>query len=274
MRFFDADIKNKDSQEYARLSLYLLDDSKEIAIRKRPMIVICPGGAYAFTSDREAESVAIQFLAMGYHAAVLRYSVAPAVYPTALLEVGACVKTIREHADEWLVDPDQIVVCGFSAGGHLSISYGVMWNQDWVKDALDTTSEMLRPNALILCYPVVVSGELTHLGSIKNLMGEKFPEGREKMSMEQYVGEQVPRCFVWHTYADGAVPVQNSLTLVGELVKHKIPTEFHMFENGGHGLGLANRLTAEPDGFGIEPAASEWINLVHTWMENWILGES
>ena len=101
MRYLTLDVKNSGSMDYAALSLYLIDDSPEIDIHRRPVVVVCPGGGYVFTSDREAEIVALQFLAMGYHAAVLRYSVAPAVFPAAVLELGSAVVQLREHGEEW-----------------------------------------------------------------------------------------------------------------------------------------------------------------------------
>ena len=270
MKYITLDVKNKDSMEYAGLYVYLLDDSKEIHIHKRPMVIVCPGGAYAYTSDREAEIVAMQFLAMGYHSAVLRYSVAPAVFPAAVLELGSAVTQIRAHAKEWGIHPEQIVVAGFSAGGHMAASYCMFWNQEWMAQALDAEKEQLRPNAMILGYPVITSGEYAHQGSFQNLLGEGYEAKKEKFSLENHVGEQTPKAFVWHTYEDGAVPVQNSLLLVNELVKNHIQTEFHLFEKGGHGLSLANRLT-NTTGHGPECAAGAWIPLVHQWMENWIL---
>ena len=103
-------LHEKGSLADARLCTYILDDSDSIAIEKRPMMLICPGGGYEHTSDREAEPLAMHFLSIGYHVAVLRYSVASAVYPTALLEAAASMKLIHEHAKEWYVDTDKIVV--------------------------------------------------------------------------------------------------------------------------------------------------------------------
>lgn len=130
------DIPAETYEEPAKLYLYVLDHSAEIAIEKRPLILICPGGGYAFTSDREAELLAMQFLAEGYHVAVLRYSCEPARYPTALLQVGASVKYLREHAEEFHIDSDKIVIQGSSAGGHLAASYGVFWKKKhfWQKN--------------------------------------------------------------------------------------------------------------------------------------------
>jgi len=233
------------------------------------MVVICPGGAYAFTSDREAEIVAMQFLSMGYHAAILRYSVAPAVFPTALLELAKSVIYIREKANDFNINSNQVIICGFSAGGHLAASFAVFWNRDFVaKKAGVNDSGILKPNGLILAYPVITSGEHAHHDSFKNLLADEYESKKDVLSLERFVGEQVPRCFIWHTYEDRLVPVQNSMLFVNELIKNNIPVEFHLFEKGDHGLSLANRLTKSPSGNEIEPSVAEWIKLVHNWIEN------
>lgn len=270
MNYKECDIRNEKSMETARLILYLLDDSPEIEIHKRPLIVVCPGGGYQYLSDREAEIIAIQFAAMGYHAAVLKYSTSPAVFPTALLELGKAVMLLRNNAEKWNIDTEKIVVAGFSAGGHLAACYGVFWNRDWFCEKLNAMPELLRPNAMILSYPVITSGEFAHEDSFRKLLGNEYEEKKESLSIEHYVSSQTPRTFIWHTYEDSVVPVQNSLLLVNELVKQKIPVEFHMFEKGGHGLALANRLTQTSLKAEIEDSAAEWINLVHLWLEKWI----
>ena len=269
MRFETYDIKNKYSQDYAKVSFYLLDDSKEIAVKKRPLVIVCPGGGYGFTSDREAEIVALQFTAMGYHAAVLRYSVAPAVFPAAILELGKTVILAKANANEWNIDAEKIAVLGFSAGGHLAASYGTFWHKEFMQQELGAEKEMLRPGAMILCYPVITSGEFAHQGSFQNLLADDYEARKEEFSLENCVTEYTPRAFVWHTYEDRLVPVQNSLLFVNALVDKKIPVEFHMFQKGAHGLSVANRMVgideAAPEG-----AAAAWISLVHRWMENWI----
>ena len=158
MNYQVMDIKAETYEEPAKLYLYLQEKSPEIAMDKRPLIFICPGGAYAMTSDREAEAVALQFLAAGFHAAVLRYSVAPARYPTALLQVAAGFKYLREHAEEFHIDEDKIVIQGASAGGHLAASYGVFWKKKtFLAEMLHTTPELLKPNGMMLSYPVITS---------------------------------------------------------------------------------------------------------------------
>ncbi len=271
MRYESFDCKNVNSIETANLKLYLMDQSPEIDIQTRPIVVICPGGGYGMTSDREAEIIAMQFLSMGYHSAVLRYSVAPAVFPTALLELAKSILYIRENANEFNINTNQILLCGFSAGGHLAASYSVFWNQDFVAEKAGVDNkDLLKPNALILGYPVITSGEFAHNGSFKNLLADEYEAKKSELSLEYLVGAQVPKSFIWHTYEDKAVPVQNSMLFVNELIKNQIPVEFHMFEKGSHGLALANRLTRSPRGSGMEPSAAVWIQLVHTWIENFI----
>lgn len=256
-----------------RLTTYIQEHYKEIDIESRPLVLICPGGAYAYTSPREGEALAFQFLAMGYHAAVLNYSCAPAVYPTALTELAYSVRLIREHAEEWHVNPRQIIVLGCSAGGHLTASMGVFWEEDFLAEALGVKDrEILRPDGLILCYPVITSGEFAHKGSIQNLLGigeSELDERKnpliEKMSLENQVSAKTPPTFIWATYTDGSVPVENSLLFVNALRKAGVTTEFHMYPCGGHGLSLANYLTGSG---AVQEEVTSWIKLVHTWIEN------
>lgn len=267
MIYRELSIKVATYEEPAKLSIYAMDKSPELKAQKRPLILICPGGGYGFTSDREAEPIAMQFLAGGYHAAVIRYSVAPATYPTALLQVGTAVKYIREHAEELGVDTDRIVLNGSSAGGHLAASYGVFWNKVAnLAEQLETDAETLRPNGLILNYPVITSGPMAHRGSFVNLLGDRYDELVDVMSLENQVDENTPPTFLWHTTADGLVPVENSVMFYSALHAKGIPAELHIYQDGGHGLSLANELTEAPDGGGIQKECEGWIALAKTWM--------
>ncbi|MCR5032357.1 MAG: alpha/beta hydrolase [Lachnospiraceae bacterium] len=270
MRTEVIDIKVEGSQPYAALTTYILDHYDEIGIGKRPLVLVCPGGAYAYTSRREAEIIALQFTAMGYHAAVLNYSVAPAVFPTANLELGKSIAFLKSKAEEWYIDADKIVPLGFSAGGHMVASYCLFWNKENYGEKLGVSGEAIRPGAMMLGYPVITSGEYAHRGSIENILGEKKddPEMLAKMSLEDQVSSDAPRTFMWHTFEDGSVPVMNSVMLMEALVKAGVPVEYHVFEKGGHGLGLANRLTQTADGGALEPTCECWIELAHRWMEN------
>lgn len=261
------EIQVEGSLEDARLHVYVQEPSDSIAWKKRPLVMVCPGGGYQYTSDREAEPIAYQFLAMGYHVAVLRYSCAPATYPTALLELCASMKYVRDHAAEWYVDPDAIYVAGFSAGGHLAASLGVFWKTEkMLADYFQVAPEVFKPNALILSYPVITSGEHAHRGSFDNLLGDR-QDLLDKMSLENQVNEYVPKTFIWHTFEDQAVPLENSLYFANALRRQGIPFEYHVFPMGHHGLGLANRLSDSDPGKDIQTACAQWISLCKIFLE-------
>lgn len=261
-------IQVEGSQEGAKLCTYILDDSKELQIKERPLILMCPGGGYELTSDREAEPMAVRFLAMGYHVAVLRYSCVPAVYPAALLELAMAMKIVHEYSREWNVDEDKIFVEGCSAGGHLAASLGMFWHEKWLADKTGVTNEILKPAGMILCYPVITSGEFAHRRSFENLLhGQYTEEMLERVSLEKQVTEHTPQAFIWHTYTDNAVPVENSLLLIQAMRKCNISVEFHMYPIGSHGLATCDRQSMTPEGDGVQKECESWLPLVRTWLE-------
>lgn len=258
--------KTKDYDE-AWIETYFWQESVELYPgQKRPAIVICPGGAYAMTSDREAEAVALRFMSMGYHAVVLRYSVAPARYPAALRQLAKTVALLRENSEKWHIETDKIIVSGFSAGGHLAASLGVFWNTPELKEITGFDNEMIRPDGMILNYPVITSGEFGHQESFHNLLGEKYEELKDKMSLEYQVTEDTPKTFIWHTFEDETVLLDNTLRFVQALYKRGIPVEYHIFPQGSHGLGLASELTANENGSGIVRACEPWSELAGKWL--------
>lgn len=255
----------------ATLHTYIVDNSPEIDLnRKRPSIIICPGGGYGFTSDREAEPVALRFMAEGYNAFVLRYSVAPHQYPQQLLEVSAAIAHVRRMADTWHVDTDKIIICGFSAGGHLAGSLGVLWQEPFIRETLQLNEEENKPNAMILSYPVITGGKFAHKGSFDNLLGASADEAaRDNLSLEQLVSELTPPTFLWHTFDDAAVPVENSLLFANALREKAIPFELHIYAHGPHGLSLCNENTAAPQSKDlVNPHIASWFKLVMEWMNS------
>ncbi len=216
--------------------------------RRSPAMVVLPGGGYGMTSSREHEAIVFQYLAAGFTVFSIRYSVKPAVFPRALYEVYTAIAIIRKNADKWMIDPDKISVCGFSAGGHLTASVGAYWNEEFVKKDLGFTDEH-KPNALVLSYPVITAGEFAHKGSFRNLLGkeELSPEDIEYFSIENRVTSDFPRSFIWHTTTDPVVPVMNSLLLGEALAKNKIMFEMHIYPKGPHGLSLSNHITSKED---------------------------
>lgn len=253
--------------EGAYMLTYFWEESRELYPgQKRPVILICPGGAYRMTSDREAEAIAIRFMSMGYHTAVLRYSVSPARYPVALHQLAKAVSILRERSEEWFIRPEQVVVMGFSAGGHLAASLGMFWNQGEITNALELAPEQIRPNGMILCYPVITSGAFGHEESFRNLLGERYEELREQMSLEKQVSKDTPKTFIWHTFEDTVVVPENSLFFVQAMKKAGIPVEYHLFPEGNHGIGLGNELTANDNGRGIVPGCEVWSSLAERWL--------
>lgn len=261
------------SGENANLKTYIIDSSEQMKYNKRPLVLICPGGGYGFVSDREAEVMALQFTAMGYHAAMLTYSTYPVRYPAQILEVAQAWKLIRENAEEWNVLSDKTVILGCSAGGHLAASYSLFCGEDFVTKSVGLVADELRPAGMILCYPVITSGEFSHRDSFATLLGGDYEslvgtELLEKVSLEKQVTEKAPPAFIWHTYTDNVVPVENSLLFASALRKHNVNCELHIFPDGGHGLGLANELSQDSNGWGVQDECKIWIRLAEVWLKN------
>lgn len=260
VRYLDKGVKNNCAKP--NLMTYILDNYEEFsAERKRPLVLICPGGGYEFLSDREAEPVAIKMNALGFHAAVLRYSLAPMDFPAALLDLCEAVALCRRRASEWNVDAEKIIVAGFSAGGHLAASLGVYWNSPLIQKYLPLSASDVRPNALMLGYPVIKSGDFSHESSIKNVLGGATEFTEADVSLERLVSKDTPRTFMWHTNEDNCVPLENSLEFAHALRRASVPFEYHIFEKGGHGLSLATKETAWSNGVGDEPTCATWPEL-------------
>ncbi|MCM1037756.1 MAG: alpha/beta hydrolase [Ruminococcus sp.] len=266
MIYQEHPIQVQGSTPDTRLCTYLISHSDEINIQTRPLIIICPGGGYCFLSDREAEMLALQWNAYGYHAAVLYYSVEPARYPTALTELAASVKFMKEHAKEWHIDTEHIIIQGSSAGGHLAANYGMFWKKDFLSEELGVSPEILRPAGMILNYPVITSGPYAHEDSFRCLLGEDYEKRKDGLSLENQVSADTPPAFIWCTDEDGLVPAENSLLLALEMRKKHIPVELHLYAKGGHGLALADERTNGMDNFGIEKECQSWVSLANTWL--------
>ena len=257
-----------------RVYAYLHETSPEISptgTKVRPAVVIVPGGAYFFTCDREADPVALQFLAAGYQVFTLRYSIEPARYPTALLQLAALIAHIRENAAAYHVRPDAIAVCGFSAGGHLAASSGILWDEAVIHDTLGLRGREGRPDGMILSYPVITSGEYAHRGSFDNLLGDRKddPAWLEHVSLEKQVDGTTPPAFIWATWNDELVPMENSLLLAGAMRRAGVPFELHIFPDGMHGLSLANEvsLTDGQEDRQLVPAVAQWMDLAKVWLK-------
>lgn len=262
IRIWDDVDQPLDSRHFfPTLITYILDGGK-----KRSAVLICPGGGYGSCSEREAEPIAIQFNAAGFHAFVLYYSVSPEKHPQPLLDVSRSMCILRKNADAWNIYTDQIAVCGFSAGAHLAASLGVHWAKPYIMNVPGIEKGMNYPNALILCYPVITSGQFSHQESFKNLLGaDAGKELLHELSLEHQINEKTPPVFIWHTYNDKSVPVENSLLFAQGLRNMDVPFELHIYHDGPHGLSLATEETMEKD-IGVNPHAATWFSLCTEWL--------
>lgn len=256
----------------AQLLTYAPDNFPELdASRLRPALIICPGGGYHFLSDREAEPVALRFAGLGYAAFVLKYHVAPqAHWPVPQQQLLSAVAYLRDHWDRYHVDPHSIIVMGFSAGGHLAGSAGLMWNKQELYKPLHRRPPVFRPDGVILCYPVVTSGEFAHVDSVKNLLGGRFDELQALFSLENQVTKQAPPFFVWHAADDTDVPVENSILLDKALRAKGVRSELHIYPSGGHGQSLADHTVYAPgEGWRASEPCSVWVQHCALWLHRY-----
>ena len=253
----------------AHLIAYVAGKSDEMkGNEKRKAILVIPGGAYWLQSDAEADPVAHFFLAEGYNAFILRYSVGRGVdskWPMPLYEASAAMKYIRDHAEELCIDPDYVFAIGFSAGGHLTAALGSLWDNDEIEAKLGMKKGYNRPTGTILSYPVISGLEYGHRGSINNILKQERDdeEARRSVSLELHVSEKTAPCFLWATRTDDAVPVQNTLLYAEALANHNIPFEMHIYPEGPHGLSLGKKYVNCP-----YPEVSAWTKDAIRWVES------
>lgn len=231
----------------------------------RPCIIIVPGGGYCAVSPTEGELVALKFYEKGYNAFVCTYTtnllkMAPLKLQP-LRDLSRAIRFVRKEAEQFHISPEKIIICGFSAGGHLCASVCVHY-----EDVKDESEEYVgisnRPNAAILSYPVITAGEKGHKDSFEFLLGiDATEEELHYMSVEKHIKGNTPPCFLWHTVTDELVPVENSL-LFSEACKEKgVKYALHIFSEGPHGLSLANQDWADGN-FGIPYTAEQLTRII------------
>jgi len=241
----------------APLTGYIQEDYETLAAHKvRPALIICPGGAYRWRSPREKDAPAFEFLSMGYQVFILEYSCEKdAANYRPLKELAAAVALLRENHEEWHIDPEKIAVLGFSAGGHLAASLGAFWNSPRLN-----FSPEVRPDALVLCYPVISTGEFAHEESAMWVSGGD-ENLRKEMNLQDQVTPDFPPTFLWHGGEDTSVPPENSLMLAAALRKNKVPFEFHLFGTGAHGISTCTQEVETPD-----EVCRAWVTLCKVWL--------
>lgn len=234
--------------------------------RKRPTMIVCPGGGYYGCSERESGPIAMHFLPEGYNVFVITYSVFPHHFPTQIREVAALMELIYKNAEEWRCDTDKIGIIGFSAGGHLAGHYSTMYNCPEVREMFPESKPV---NFTVLSYPVVSADpKQGHMGSFVGLLGtdQLTPEQIEYFSINKQVTPFTPPTFIWHTAEDSCVPVMNSIIYAEALSKNNVPFELHIYPYGSHGLATSDKLTND-DVTEVLIHDAEWLNSLKKWLK-------
>lgn len=244
MKTYTVDLAKEYGLEGGSLSCILMDIPYDIGGEnwKRPAVIVVPGGGYGMVSKREGEPVAAAFLSKGFQTFVLTYLVASddVRYPEQLLEVGAAVDYVKKHAQEMHVNPNEIFVVGFSAGGHLTADLAVEYAS--VSEKMGREVDC-KPTAVGLSYPVI-SKNHGHQGSYENLLNGYTDEAKEELlktlNLDEAVDETTTPAFIWATATDDCVPADNALRFALALDKHHVPYELHVYPRGGHGLSTGD----------------------------------
>ena len=225
-------------------------------------VVIFPGGAYVnLAANLEGRQVADWFTVRGFRAFVLSYRLSSNGYllPVPLLDARRAIQTVRARARDYEIDPNRIVVIGFSAGGHLAALSGTQFvpGNPEADDPIERASS--RPDYLVLGYPWIgaISSDTSHLSYCKifNVM-DQCEALRTAYSPDLFVTKDTPPTFWYHTFNDRTVPVEQGLRFYEALVKAGVPAEAHIFSNGSHGTGLGKG----------DAALGQWPALLENWL--------
>lgn len=270
--------------------------------KKKPALIICPGGGYIDTSTHEGECVALEYMSHGYQCFVLDYSTLKSnpnycYYPQPLIELAKAMEMIKNNSDEWFVDTEKVFLLGFSAGGNLIANYGNQYEE--LSERLNISSHILKPTGLVVCYGAM-NWEYTiedfmnykQVIDMRQITGEniQIPAGQllvkqsslalfqtETPSLEQikavspyfHVNKKTPPTFMWHTVLDDMVSVRQTYEYVIKLNEYHIPHELHVFEQGHHGLSLANAMSSSKEK-NINQNVNQWVSLALSWMNRYI----
>ena len=239
----------------------------EIKPKLRPAMLVIAGGAYVFVAPRESGTVALQYAANGYATFALQYSI-KVPYPTALLEACMAVIYMRENADMYNVDGNHVAAIGFSAGGHLAASLANLYDEKEIQSVLKDRTKLARIDAVLLSYPVITMGEYTDKQTRKVITGEN-EELAMRLSLENRVTKNSPPAFIWHTYEDNVVPVENALLYASACRKAGVPFALHVFEHGWHGLSLCSEETNDQTDADKELSnVGKWFDLSLDWLKS------
>ena len=265
--------------EGAYLDTYVIEHSEYIQTgtentwqsQYRPSIIVCPGGGYRYIADSENEPVVFRYLAKGYSCFTLHYSINEAsCYPNPLKELFLAIKYVRENAKRYWIRPDAIVVSGFSAGGHLAALAATQYHLEHVMKMLKTDEFLHKPDAVILCYPIIDVARLYNdCPDRLKTWGKMLYPYNQMANVIDYLSDKMCPAFIWHTRTDGIVPCSQSLELIEKMHLSGVDYEAHIFGKGYHGLStndvLSNYQGAIMNG-DIVPNVEKWVDMSSEWL--------
>jgi acetyl esterase/lipase len=225
-------------------------------------VIILPGGGYShLAANLEGRQFADWFTARGFRAFILSYRLPSHGYllPIPLTDARRAIQTVRARAEDYHISPDRIVLIGFSAGGHLAALAATqpVPGDPNAEDAIERVSS--RPDYLVLGYPWLgaVSLDYSHLNYCKEFhLEDQCAELTKKYDPELFVSKDMPPTFIYHTFDDRTVPIEQSLSFFEATVKAGAQTEYHVFASGAHGSGLGRgHLSLE-----------QWPGLLDVWL--------
>ena len=241
----------------------------------RDALLVIPGGGYGVVCHHsEGEPIALAFAARGYNTFTLNYRAKQGMYhyPTQLIDASRAMLYLRENAESLKINAQRIFAVGFSAGGHLCGSLATMYNYpEIVREFGEQRCKKIRPEGVILSYPVTTMHAATHEGSFENLTGLPYGEIPEDManrfSIDTALTSESSPMFLWHTVEDELVPEEGTLVLALALARKKVPHRVSIFPYGPHGLTLSNGVTAKDEAH-IQPMVECWVGQADEWMKS------
>ena len=266
MKFEKIMLDGDDENGY--LDAYIADP---ICGFERKAILIIPGGGYSqICSEREGEPIAHAFIPHGYNAFVLHYSAdGTHPFPCQLIQVAKAIKHIKDNCNRYGISAEKVFVVGFSAGGHLAASSGILWNLPEIYEKVPMPYGYNKPSGIMLIYPVISAKY--HMPSLKNLLCESDPtqEQLDRVSMERYVNKDSVPAFIFHTTTDKVVSVKNSLSIAEAYTNAEIPYEMHIYPDAPHGIALANEITECGNPKWNNAAMAKWVEMAAYWADNY-----
>lgn len=267
MEIIQKNLSTASYQTKAVLTGYLQTPVPKSPVQQFRPLIFVPGGSMTHIPVEQTEKTALSFSARGFQVFVLRYtftSERQPVYPNPLIDLALAVALLRKQTAAWHLKTDQLTIMGFSAGGQVTALYNDYWHEEWLSRLSGAASDQLRPNAVILGYPVID----LNLGFPKDAITRaKWADDPTRYNAAAHVNDLNAPTFMWTTFTDQVVPVQNTLSYSQALLAHQIPQELHVFAHGPHGMDIANALVAHHDDVD-QPHVAHWVELACEWLDD------